>query len=78
MPLDPAQSHGHDEVSLRYSYRQHAGVERSDRLIAVVSARRFGPDGWPGDANGPDRLATGRLIWHGTSTSDSVEMRIFC
>lgn len=55
LPLDPARSHGRDEVSLKYSYRRHAAAERSGWADRCASAGCCcGPDGWQRQANGPD------------------------
>ena len=37
-------------------------------LAYAIDCERFEPDGWQARADGPDWLATGRLIWHGTPT----------
>ena len=36
-------------------------------LAYVIDCERFEPDGWQARVDGPDWLATGRLIWQGAT-----------
>jgi len=39
-------------------------------LAYAIECERFEPDGWQARVDGPDWLATGRLIWHGHRRPD--------